>query len=193
MSCKGTPFILGGNQIKKIIKHLDSGEVGQWPQPWRSMYHRYYYGDHWCDTDSDDLYDSETYDTEYEEEDSFEALCRFESQVTPDESVCSIENWLKQVEYPTPPDELDNPTGNSSVGKTGIPGPVVEPDENGNSTPAAQVEFSLPRIAEQFQDNGGGEANVFTNLVQEPEGLAAEAELPACNLRASTPTAPPHC
>ena len=103
MSCKGNPFILGGNQIKKIIKHLDSEEVDQWPQPWRSMYHRYYYGDHWCDTDSDDLYDSETYDTEYEEEDSFEALCKFESQVTPDESVCIVETWLKQVEYPTPP------------------------------------------------------------------------------------------
>ena len=51
MSCKGTPIILGGNQIKKIIKHLDSEEVEQWPQHWRSMYHRYYYGDHWCDTD----------------------------------------------------------------------------------------------------------------------------------------------
>ena len=190
MSCKGTPFILGGNQIKKIIKHLDSEEVDQWPQPWRSMHHRYYYGDHWCDTDSDDLYDSETYDTEYEEEDSFEALCRFECQVTPDESVCSVETWLK-LEYPTPPEELDNPTGNSSVRETGIPGPVAEPDENGGSTPAAQVEFSLPRIAEQFQDNGGGEASVFTNLVQEPEGLAAEAELPACNLRALTPTALP--
>ena len=75
--------------------------------------------------------------------------------------------------------------------ETGIPGAVAEPDENGNSTPAAQVEFSLPRIAEQFQDNGGGEASVFTNLVQEPEGLAAEAELPACDLRAPTPTALP--
>ena len=64
----------------------------------------------------------------------------------------------------------------------------MRPDENGNSTPAAQVEFSLLRIAEQFQDNGGGEASVFTNLVQEPEGLAAEAELPACYLRALTPT-----
>ena len=155
------------------------------------MYHRYYYGDHWCDTDSDDLYDSETYDTEYEEEDSFEALCRFESQVAPKESVCSVETWLKQVEYPTPPDDLDNPTGNSLVKETGIPGPIVEPDENGNSTPASQVKFSLPRIAEQFQDNGGGEASVFTNLVQEPESLAAETELPACNLRASTPTALP--
>ena len=152
------------------------------------MYHRYYYGDHWHDTDSDDLYDSETYDTEYEEEDSFEALCRFESQVNPDESVHSVETWLKQVEYPTPPGKLNKPTGNSSVKKTGIPGPIVEPDKDGNSTPAAQVEFSLPRIAEQFQDNGGGKASVFTNLVQEPEGLAAEAELPACNLRAPTPT-----
>ena len=75
--------------------------------------------------------------------------------------------------------------------ETGIPGPVVEPDEKGNSTPAVQVEFSLPRIAEQFQDNGGGDASVFINLVQEPEGLAAEAELPACNLRAQTPTALP--
>ena len=98
---------------------------------------------------------------------------------------------MKQVEYPTPPDELDNPTGNSSVKETGIPGPLVQPDENGNSTPAAQVEFSLPRIAVQFQDNGGGETSVFTNLVQKPEGLAAEAELPACNLRAPTPTALP--
>ena len=53
------------------------------------------------------------------------------------------------------------------------------------------MEFSLPRIAEQFQDNGGGEASVFTNLVQEPEGLAAEAELPVCNLRAATPIALP--
>ena len=103
--------------------------------------------------------------------------------------MCSVETWLKQVEYPTPPDELGNPTGNSSVKETGNPGPVVEPDENGNSTPAAQEEFSLPRIAEQFQDNGGGEASVVTNLVQEPEGLAAEAELPACNLRVPTPTA----
>ena len=74
------------------------------PQPWRSMFHRYYYGDHWCD-----LY--ETYDNEYKEEDSFDALCRFESQITPDESMCSVEIWLQQVEYPIPPDGLDNPTG----------------------------------------------------------------------------------
>ena len=137
------------------------------------------------------MYDSKTYDTEYEEKDSFEALCRFESQITPSESVCSVETWLKQIEYPTPPEELDNLTGNHLVGETGIPGPVEEPDENGNSTPAVQVEFFLPRLAEQFQDNGGGEASVFTNVVQEPEGLAAEAELPACNLRAPTPTALP--
>ena len=46
MSCKGTPFILGGNQMKKIFKQLKSQAVDHWPQPWRSMYHRYYYGDH---------------------------------------------------------------------------------------------------------------------------------------------------
>ena len=102
--------------------------------------------------------------------------------------MCSIDTWLKQVEYPTPPAESDNLTSKQLVEETEIPGPVVEPDENGNSTPDAQVEFSLLRIAEQFQDNGGGKASVFTNLVQEPEGLAAEAELPACNLRAPTPT-----
>ena len=153
------------------------------------MYHRYYYGDYWCDIDSDDLHDSETYDTEYEEEDSFEAPCRFESHVTPNDSICSIEPWLKQTEYPTPPEELDNLTGNHSVEKTGIPGPVVEPDKNGHSTPAAKVEFSLPGIAEQFQNNGGGEASVFTNLTQGSEGIAAETELPACNLRAPAPSA----
>ena len=64
--------------------------IAHWPQPWKSMYHRYYYGIHWCGTDSDDLYDSETYDTEYEEEDSFEALCKFESQITPGVSMCSV-------------------------------------------------------------------------------------------------------
>ena len=48
--------------------------------------------------------------------------------------------------------------------QTGIPGPVVEPDENGNSTHAAKVEFSLPGIAEQFQINGGGELSMFTDL-----------------------------
>ena len=72
------------------------------------------------------------------------------------------------------------------VKETGIPGPVVEPDENGNSTPVAKVEFFLPRIAEQFQNNGVGEPSVFTNLTQESEGIAEEAELPACNLRAPT-------
>ena len=45
MSCKGTPFILGGNQHKKIFSQMDSEVVDHWPQPWRSMYHRYYYGD----------------------------------------------------------------------------------------------------------------------------------------------------
>ena len=114
------------------------------------MYHRYYYGDYWCDTNSDNLYDYETYDTEYQKEDSCEALCRFECQVTPNESKCSVESWLKQIEYPTPPEELASSKGNQSVIKTGIPGPVVEPDEHGNSTPAAKVEFPLPRIAQQF-------------------------------------------
>ena len=75
------------------------------------------------------------------------------------------------------------------VNETGIPGPVVKPDENGNSTLAARVEFSLPRIAEQFQNNGSGETSVFTNLTQESEGIVAEAKLPACNLGAPVP----HC
>ena len=105
--------------------------------------------------------------------------------------MCSIDTWLKQVEYPTPPDELDNHTGKQLVEETRIPGLVVEPDENGNSIPAAQVEFSLHRIAEQFKDNVYGEASVFTNLVQKPGGLAAEAEILVCNLRAPTPTALP--
>ena len=74
------------------------------------------------------------------------------------------------------------------VNETGIPGPVVKPDENGNSTLAARVEFSLPRIAEQFQNNGGGETSVFTNLTQESEGIVAEAKLPTCNLGAPVPT-----
>ena len=82
---------------------MDSETVDHWPQPQGSMYHRYCYGDHWCDTDSEDLYDSESYAIEYEEEDSFEVLCKFESQVTPNESTCSVESWLNGIEYPPPP------------------------------------------------------------------------------------------
>ena len=182
MSCKFTPFILGGNQIKKIFSQIDPITIDHWPQLWRSMYHRYYYGDHWYDTNSNDLYDSETYDTEYEEEDSFQVLCRFESQMTPNETMCSVGSWLKQIEYPTPLEE--NSTVNHSVAKTGISGPVVEPDEDVNLTLAAKVKLSLPRIEEQFQSISGGESNVFRYLTQESEGLAAEAELPACKSRA---------
>ena len=53
-------------------------------------------------SESDDLYDSNDYDTEYEEEDSFEALCRFESQNTSSISSNSLDSWLKQVEYQLP-------------------------------------------------------------------------------------------
>ena len=43
------------------------------------MHYRFFYGN-WSDSYSEDLYDSENYDTE---EDSFEALCRVEAQSTP--------------------------------------------------------------------------------------------------------------
>ena len=62
-------------------------------------------------------------------------------------------------------------------------------EENGDPIPAAQVRYTLPRIEEEewIKINGGGEESVFTNLVQKPEGPAAETEFPACTNKKSTP------
>ena len=143
------------------------------------MYYRFFCGNL---SYSDDLYNSDDYDTEYEEEDSFEALCRFESQNTPSISSNSLDSWLKQVEPPTPHEEVQ---GNPEE-EEGIPDLVS--DENGNLPPAAPVECPLSSENQEHSDNCGGELSVFTNLASESEGQAAEAGLPACNLKVSTPT-----
>ena len=101
---KGTPFILGANQIKNIFNQVNTEDTDSWPQPWRSMYYRFFYGS-LSGSDSEDLYDSDDYDTEYEEEDSFEALCRFEAQSTPHTSCSSLDSWLQKVEYPASSEE----------------------------------------------------------------------------------------
>ena len=181
VSCKGAPFILGSNQIKGIFNQVSTDNVQSWPQPWKSMYYRFFCGNL---SDSDDLYDSDDYDTEYEEEDSFEALCRFESQNTPSISSNSLDSWLKQIEYPTPHEEVES----NQEEEEGIPDLVS--DENGNLPPAAQVECPQSSENQEHSDNGGGELSVFTNLASESEGQAAEAGLPACNLKVSTPPTP---
>ena len=61
-------------------------------------------------------------------------------------------------------------------------------DENGNLPPAAQVECLQSSENQEHSDNGGGELSVFTNLASGSEGQAAEAGLPACNLKVSTPS-----
>ena len=61
-------------------------------------------------------------------------------------------------------------------------------DVNGNSPPAAQEDLNKPIGAKQFQNNGGGETSVFTNLALESEGAAAEDELPACNIETPAPS-----
>ena len=185
MSSKGTPFILGSNQIKKIFSQVNTENTDSWPQPWRSIHYRYTKGNHCCNEDSDDLYDSADYDTE--EEDSFELLSQLESQITPSTSHSSLDSWLGQIEYPTPPKELNNLSKEKPASK-GITDQETGSDVNGNSTPATKVNCVLPRRAEQFQNNGGGETSVFTNLAVESEGLAAEAEFPACNLKVPAPS-----
>ena len=65
--------------------------------------------------------------------------------------------------------------------------PDLVSDENGNLPPAAQVECLQSSENQEHSDNGGGELSVFTNLASESEGQAAEAGLPACNLKVSTP------
>ena len=134
---KGTPFILGTNQIKSIFNQVNTEDTSSWPQPWRSMYYRFFTGN-W--SSSKDLYDPDDYDTEYEEEDSFEALCKFEAQSTPSTSFSSLDSWLKKVEYPASSKEA-NQDDNSEV-------PDLVSEENGNSIPAAQVRCTLPRIEE---------------------------------------------
>ena len=179
MDCKGTPFVLGTNQIKSIFNQVNTENTDSWPQPWRSMHYRFFHGN-WSDSGSEDLYDSDDYDTEYEEEDSFEALCRFETQSTPNTSCHSLDSWLKKIEYPISNDEVD---------QSEIPDLVSE--ENGNPIPAAPVGYTLPKVeeAEWIKANGGGESSVFANLVQKPEGLTAETEFPACTMK--TPATPP--
>ena len=148
------------------------------------MHYRFFHGN-WSDSGSEDLYDSDDYDTEYEEEDSFEALCRFEVQSTPSTSSRSLDYWLKKVEYPASSEEADQEQ-DSNIDRE-VPDLVSE--ENGDPIPAAQVRCILPQTeeAEWIKVNGGG---VFTNLVQKLEGFAAETEFPACTTRKSTPLPP---
>ena len=145
------------------------------------MYYRFFYGN-WSDSNSEDLYDSEDYDTE--EKDSFEALCKLESQSTPGASSNSLDSWLNQIEYPTPHEEVE---GNQDE-KEGIPD--LESDDNGNLTPAVQEGSSLLCVTQEHSDNGGGKQNVFTNLTSQSEGQAAEAGLPACNIEVSASPTP---
>ena len=130
------------------------------------------------------MYDSDAYDTECDENDSFEELCRFESQKTPSTSNSSLDSWLKVIDYPSPHEEADDPQDEEE----GIPDLVS--NEIGTSTPAAQEECPLPCEVQEHSDNGGGEPNVFTNLTGKSEGHAAEAEIPACNVKVSTPSTP---
>ena len=86
------------------------------------------------------------------------------------------------IEYPSPHEEVDDPQDEEE----GIPDLVS--NEIGTSTPAAQVECPLPCEVQEHSDNSGGEPSVFTNLTGKSEGHAAEAEIPACNVTASTPS-----
>ena len=106
--------------------------------------------------------------------------------MTPSASHSTLDSCLEQIEYPTAPEEL-NDLSKVKPASEGISDKEVGSDVNGNSTPAAKVNCVLPRIAEQSQDNGGGETSVFANLAVESEGLAAEAELPACNTKVPAP------
>ena len=101
VDCKGTPFILGTNQIKSIFNQVNSEDTDSWSQAWRFMHYRFFHCN-WSDSGSDYLYDSDDYDTEYEEEDSYEALHRFEAESTPNTSSTSLGSWLKDIQT-TPP------------------------------------------------------------------------------------------
>ena len=65
-------------------------------------------------------------------------------------------------------------------------------EESGDPTLAAPVRYTFPGIEEEewIRANGGGDKSVFTNLVQKPEGLAAEIESPACTNKKSTSPPP---
>ena len=184
MSSKGTPFILGSGQIKKIFFQASTEATHNWPQPWRSIHYRYSRPDYWCEEDSeDDLFDSDDYNSD----DSFDVLCQFESMVTPSTSHSSLDSWLRDIEYPPPHEEINESSKVEPV-VTGISDVKTVSDVNGNPTPATQEEPALPQCAEQFQPQGGGESIVFTNLAVKSEGNVAEAELSACELKVPAPS-----
>ena len=127
------------------------------------MHYRFFQGN-WTSSDSEDLYDSDDYDSEYEEEDSFEALCRLcEAQSAANTSCSSLDSWLEKVGYPASSEEADQEQDSNA--DPAVPDLVSE--ENGDLIPTAQVRYTLPRIEEEewIKANGGGEGSVFTNLV----------------------------
>ena len=73
-----------------------------------------------------------------------------------------------------------------STALKGIPGPLEEPDGQEDSAPAAQVAYTLPRIAEVCTNPEGGEPSVLANLIEESDGQAAEASALPCSPKVTT-------
>ena len=188
VASKGTPFILGTNQIKSIFNQVNTEDTDSWPQPWRSMHYRFFHGN-WSDSGSEDLYDSDDYDTDYEEDDS-EVWCRLcEAHSPPPNSSCSsLDSWLEKVGYPT----SSGGANQEQDSNEDLAVPDLVSEGNGDPIPAAQVRYTLPRIEEEewIKADGGGEVSVFTNLVQKPESPAAGTEFPACTNEKSTSSPP---
>ena len=128
-------------------------------------------------------------------DESFEIYPSPNGSPSPDQVLARLQvstpTWEEQVNRTK---KLIEESGSTAL--KGIPGPLEEPDGQEDSVPAAQVVYTLPRIAEVCLFVDGDELSVFANLARESDGPAAETQASPCNTEevaqaASTPARPP--
>ena len=176
---KGVPIVLGSYQIKQILAQANVKRIDCWQQPWKFIYEGSAQGKWYAGKCDEVLSDSE---------DSFEIL--------PQNQCKCPDRMLKEFNVPDPPgeeqvkqvEELIEKSGSTAL--KGIPGPLDVPDEKEDSTPAAQVVYPLPRIAEVYNPLDGDDLSVFASLTEGSAGLAAEDQPSPCNKELAASTAP---
>ena len=143
-----------------------------WQQPWKFIYEGCAEGKWYSGRCDEELSDSD---------ESFEVLLGSPDRML-DKLRVSTPTWEEQME------EAQRKVNKSeSTALKGIPGPLEEPDGQEDSAPAAQVAYTLPRVAEVCTNPEGGESSVLANLIEESDGQAAEVQAFPCNPKVTTP------
>ena len=96
------PLVLGSHIIKKFFTQANLKKIDCWPPPLKFLYERCANGKWYSQRYSEDLYDSDDYATD--EEDNFEILPEAEHNPGVDLSCSetSLDSWLEHIEYPEP-------------------------------------------------------------------------------------------